>query len=166
MKLEPFCRIVGHTSEEVREILVILETVYRGLFPQLNLPMGRLDLHLADASSPRPEPLRPRHDDNLMKLVTTALEWTYEAGETDVRAERLKSAEELLVLHHGMLKIIDGAEPNAPVPQSDGAEPTSANGTERETFKEANSRTRRKLWKRRKNRCKRAHHPNARFLEW
>jgi hypothetical protein len=26
--------------------------------------------------------------DNLMKLVTTVLEWTYEAGETNVRAER------------------------------------------------------------------------------
>src|SRR5438876_2521664 len=36
-KLEPFCRIAGHTSEEVREILVALETVYRQLFPQLNL---------------------------------------------------------------------------------------------------------------------------------
>ncbi len=36
-KLEPFCRIAGHTSEEVREILAALETVYRDPFPQLNL---------------------------------------------------------------------------------------------------------------------------------
>jgi hypothetical protein len=36
-KLDPFCRIAGHTSEEVREILAALETVYRGPFPQLNL---------------------------------------------------------------------------------------------------------------------------------
>jgi hypothetical protein len=28
-KLEPFCRIAGHTSEEVREILAALETMYR-----------------------------------------------------------------------------------------------------------------------------------------
>jgi hypothetical protein len=27
--------------------------------------------------------------DYLMKLVTTALEWSYQAGETDVRAETL-----------------------------------------------------------------------------
>ena len=39
-KLEPFCRIVGHTSEEVREILATLETVYRELFPQLNPAIG------------------------------------------------------------------------------------------------------------------------------
>ena len=36
-KLEPFCRIAGHTSEEVRDILATLETVYQPLFPQLNL---------------------------------------------------------------------------------------------------------------------------------
>jgi hypothetical protein len=47
--------------------------------------------------------------DNLMKLVTTALEWSYLAGETEVRAERLKSAAELLVLRHDTLKLIDGA---------------------------------------------------------
>ncbi len=35
-KLEPFCRVAGHTLEEVREILVALETVYRELFPHLN----------------------------------------------------------------------------------------------------------------------------------
>ncbi len=31
--------------------------------------------------------------------------------------------------------------------------------------RKTSNRTRRKRWKRRKNRCKRAHHPNARFLE-
>ncbi len=32
-KLEPFCRITGHTSEEVREILATPEIAYRELFP-------------------------------------------------------------------------------------------------------------------------------------
>ncbi len=36
-KLEPFCRVEGHTSEEVREILAALETVYREPLPHLNL---------------------------------------------------------------------------------------------------------------------------------
>ena len=35
--MQPFCRIAGHTSEEVRDILATLETVYQPLFPQLNL---------------------------------------------------------------------------------------------------------------------------------
>jgi type II secretory pathway predicted ATPase ExeA len=36
-KLAPFCRVAGHTSEEVREILAALETVYQPLLPQLHL---------------------------------------------------------------------------------------------------------------------------------
>ena len=36
-KIQPFCRVASHTSEEVREILAALERVYRELFPQLNL---------------------------------------------------------------------------------------------------------------------------------
>ena len=38
--------------------------------------------------------------DNLMKLVVTALEWSYLDGKTDVAPSRLKSAAELLVLRH------------------------------------------------------------------
>ena len=75
--------------------------------------------------------------DNLMKLVTTALEWSYLAGETDVVPSQLKSAAELLVLRHDTLRIIDGAGPDALVPKRDGAEPASANGTELETVQES-----------------------------
>src|SRR5439155_7085438 len=35
--LQPFCRIASHTSEEVRDILATLETVYQPRLPQLNL---------------------------------------------------------------------------------------------------------------------------------
>ena len=76
-KLEPFCRIAGHTSEEVREILAALETVYRELFPQLNLRQwsGAIYTWLTQSV------LDPTNSgrvtmDYLMKLVTTALEWT------------------------------------------------------------------------------------------
>ena len=47
-----------------------------------------------------------------MKLVTTALEWSYAAGETDVRAEMLEQAAALLVLRRNTLRIIDGAGPS------------------------------------------------------
>src|SRR5436305_15131436 len=70
--------------------------------------------------------------DNLMQLVTTALEWTYQAGETNVRAERLKSAAELLVLRHDTLRIIDGAGPDAPVEDRDAETKNRANGKEPE----------------------------------
>jgi hypothetical protein len=70
--------------------------------------------------------------DNLMKLVTTALEWSYLAGETEVRAERFKSAAELLVLRHDTLKLIDGAGPEALPQEQNQAEPASLNGKEPE----------------------------------
>jgi hypothetical protein len=69
--------------------------------------------------------------------VTTALEWSYAAGETDVRAETLEKAAQLLVLRRDTLQIIDGAGPNVLVLERDGAEPASANGTERETVQES-----------------------------
>jgi hypothetical protein len=68
--------------------------------------------------------------DSLMKLVTTALEWTYEAGETDVQSGTLEQAAQLLVLRRDTLQIIDGAGPRVDVSRPDGAEPGSAHGVE------------------------------------
>src|SRR6266699_6093874 len=94
-KLEPFCRVVGHTSEEVREILASLETVYRELFPQLNLRQwsGAIYTWL---TQPVLDPTNSGRVtmDSLMKLVTTALEWSFEAAESNVRAETLQKAAE------------------------------------------------------------------------
>jgi hypothetical protein len=70
--------------------------------------------------------------DYLMKLVTTALEWSYQAGETDVRAETLEKATSLLVLRRDTLRIIDGAGPSVEVSRPDPAEPGSANGIEQQ----------------------------------
>src|SRR5262249_24993756 len=106
-KVRPFFRMTGHTTEESPDHPSPPETVYQQLFPQLNLRQwaGTVYPWLTHPV------LDPTHSgcvsmDNLMKLVTTALEWTYEAGETNVRAERLKSAAELLVLRHDTLWII------------------------------------------------------------
>ena len=112
-KLEPFCRITGHTSEEVREILATLEIAYRELFPQLNLRQWSgiiytwLTQSLLDPTNSGRVTM-----DNLMKLVTTALEWTYEAGLTDVKEETLEQAAALLMLRRDTFRIIDGAGPS------------------------------------------------------
>ena len=50
--------------------------------------------------------------DNLIKLVTTALEWTYQAGKTDVSQQTLELAAELLLLRRDTFRIIDGAGPS------------------------------------------------------
>ncbi len=132
-KLAPFCRIASHTSEEVRAILATLEQEYQQLFGQLNLRQWTSSIYTW-LTHPV---LDPTHSgrvtmDNLMKLVTTALEWSYLAGETDVRAERLKSAAGLLVLRHDTLKLIDGAGPDSLRTDQNKAEPASANGKEPE----------------------------------
>jgi len=118
-KLNPFCRIAGHTSEEVREILAALETVYRELFPQLNLRQWTGSIYTW-LTQPVLDPTSSGRVtmDYLMKLVTTALEWTYQAGETDVRAETLELAASLLVLRRDTLWLIDGAGPSIDAPHS------------------------------------------------
>jgi hypothetical protein len=56
--------------------------------------------------------------DHVMKLVTTALEWAYEAHETDVRAETLEQAAELLVLRRDTFRVIDGDGPSHDAPEA------------------------------------------------
>jgi len=68
--------------------------------------------------------------DYLMKLVTIALEWSYQAGETDVRGETLQKAAQLLVLRRDTLRIIDGEGPSVEVSRPGPTEPGSAHGTE------------------------------------
>jgi len=73
--------------------------------------------------------------DYLMKLVTTALEWTYEAGESDVQLETLEKAASLLILRRDTLRIIDGEGPRIEAPLSEVAQPE--NGRESEAQPEA-----------------------------
>jgi len=132
-KLEPFCRIAGHTSEEVRDILAALETVYGELFPQLNLRQWSGVIYTW-LTQPGLDPTRSGRVtmDYLMKLVTTALEWSYEAGDTGVAAKTLEKAAELLVLRRNTLRLIDGAGPSVEAPPSESTGVDQASGTETE----------------------------------
>jgi hypothetical protein len=104
--------------------------VYQPLFPQLNLRQWSGSIYtwltqpvLDPAASGRVTM------DYLMKLVTTALEWTYAAGETEVRAELLEGAAELLVLRHDTLRIIDGAGPGIAGPHAESTAIARVRGT-------------------------------------
>ena len=131
--LQPFCRIASHTSEEVRDILATLETVYQPLLPHLNLRQWAGSIY-AWLTQPV---LDPTHSgrvtmDNLMKLVIAALEWSYEAKATDVQAGWLEHAAELLVLRHDTLRIIDGAGPSVEADQASGAKLEQTSDTQAE----------------------------------
>src|SRR5260370_13392313 len=119
-QIRPFCRVVSHTSEEVREILAALETVYRELIPQLNLRQWSGSIYTW-LTQPVLDPANSGRVtmDYLMKLVTPAFEWTYQAGEPEVRAETLELAASLLVLRKDTLRIIDGDGPGVEAPPSE-----------------------------------------------
>ena len=50
--------------------------------------------------------------DNLMKLVTTALEWSYVQGEKDVSPKHLEAAAEQLTLRRDAMYLIDSVGRN------------------------------------------------------
>jgi len=132
-QLEPYCRIEGHTSEEVREILAALEKVYREALPQLNLRRWSGSIYTWLTQSVLDPTNSGRVTMNyLMKLVKTGLEWSYEAKATDVLAEKLEKAASLLVLRRNTLWIIDGVGPSVEAPQAPPAEPGNGNKTEPE----------------------------------
>ncbi|HEX6555958.1 MAG TPA: ATP-binding protein [Ktedonobacteraceae bacterium] len=119
-KQQPFCRIAGHTKTEVLEILATLETLCREAFPQLNLRRwgdsiyGWLTHPLLDPTTSGRVVM-----DHLMKLVSNALEWSYEDGLQDVSAEMLEKAAELLTLGRNAIWLIDGEGPTVEMPRSD-----------------------------------------------
>jgi hypothetical protein len=127
--LQPFCRVAGHTSEEIREVLATLETVFQPLLPHLNLRRwtGSIYDWLTQST------LDPTNSgrvtmDNLMKLVLAALEWSYEAKATDVQEKWLEQAAELLVLRHDTFQIIDGKGPGAETEQAAEMKKEAASG--------------------------------------
>jgi hypothetical protein len=132
--LEPYCRIEGHTSEEVREILAALEKVYREALPHLNLRRWTSSIYTWLTQAVLDPSNSGRVTMNyLMKLVKTALEWSYEAKSTDVEVEMLEKAATLLVLRRETLWIIDGAGPSIEALQTPAEKGEIGDKTERET---------------------------------
>ncbi len=133
-QLEPYCRIEGHTSEEVREILAALEKVYREALPRLNLRRWGGSIYTW-LTQPVLDPTNSGRVtmNYLMKLVKAALEWSYEAKSTDVLVEMLEKAASLLVLRRDTLRIIDGAGPSCDSPQAPPEKGENGGKTERET---------------------------------
>jgi AAA domain len=138
-QLEPYCRIEGHTSEEVREILAALEKVYALALPQLNLLRWGSSIYTW-LTNPV---LDPTHSGRvtmnyLMKLVKTALEWSYEAKSTDVLIEMLEKAATLLVLRRNTLWIIDGVGPSVKADHAERTEPVQTSETQAEQVSSPN----------------------------
>ncbi len=106
--LQPYCRVISHTEGEVRDILLALEQIYRPSFPALNLQQWTGSIYTW-LTHPLLDPQKSGRVlmDPLMKLVTTALKWSYAQQEADVTSKHLKAAAELLTLRRDKIQIID-----------------------------------------------------------
>src|SRR5258708_3522522 len=105
---QPYCRVVSHTEGEVRDILLALEQIYRPSFPALDLQQWTGSIYKW-LTHPLLDPQKSGRVlmDPLMKLVTTALKWSYAERQPDVTSKHLKAAAELLTLRRDTIQIID-----------------------------------------------------------
>jgi AAA domain len=106
--LPPYCRVVSHTEGEVRDILLALEQIYRPSFPELKLQQWAGSIYKW-LTHPLLDPQKSGRVlmDPLMKLVTTALKWSYAQREADVTSYHLKATAELRTLRRDNIQIID-----------------------------------------------------------
>ncbi len=107
--LHPYCRIASHTEAEVRDVLLALEQIDRPSFPELNLRQWTGSIYTW-LTHPLLDPLKSGRVimDHLMKLVTTALQWSYADAQEDVSAKHLEAAAEQLTLRRDVIYIVDG----------------------------------------------------------
>jgi hypothetical protein len=112
-RVQPYCRIASHTEGEVRHILLALERIYHPSFPELDLCQWTGSIYTW-LTHPLLDPQKSGRVlmDPLMKLVTTALEWSYAQGSQNVSPKMLEAAAEQLALHRDVIRVID-TQPDA-----------------------------------------------------
>lgn len=112
-RLHPYCRVASHTEAEVRDILQALERIYRPSFSELNLQQWTGSIY-AWLTHPLLDPQKSGRVimDHLIKLIATALEWSYAQEEKDVNPKHLEAAAEQLTLRRDVIYLIDAVERN------------------------------------------------------
>src|SRR3989440_6105414 len=111
--IHPYCRIASHTEAEVRDILLALERIYRPSFPELNLQQWTGSIYTW-LTHPLLDPQKSGRVimDHLMKLATTALQWSYFRGERNVTPKYLEAAAEALTLRQDTIHLINAGSGN------------------------------------------------------
>ena len=107
-RLQPNCRIASHTEAEVRDILLALERIYRPSFSEQNLQQWTGSIYTW-LTHPLLDPQKSGRVimDHLVKLITTALEWSYAQAEIDVSPKHLEAAAEQLTLRRDKIHVVD-----------------------------------------------------------
>lgn len=112
----PFCVVQGHTEEEVRDILVTFETIYRNQLPQLQLERWAKPI-FTWLTHPALDPDRTERVtmDHLTRLVTSALRQSYERKATDVDGTVLQATAERMILRRDEITSIEGVPASPPL---------------------------------------------------
>ena len=105
----PFCIVLGHTLEEIYEILVTLEELYRSQLPDLQLHRWAQSIFTwLTHQSLDPDATRRVTMNHLTRLVISVLRRAYEQGATDIDATHLQERAELMILRRDEVISIDG----------------------------------------------------------
>jgi hypothetical protein len=107
-RVRPYCRIASHSEAEVRDGLLALERIYHPSFPELNLRQWTGSIYTW-LTHPLLDPQKSGRVimDNLMKLVTTALEFSYAQAEKNVSPKHVEGVAASLTLRRDALHLID-----------------------------------------------------------
>lgn len=111
----PFCLVLGHTEEEVREVCAGYEDLYRPQFPDLRLCRwaGALYTWLTHPVLDRDGSKRVTMD-HLNKVLTAALRAAWALGRSDVDGDLLQAPAQALTLRHDALTLLDGEPETLP----------------------------------------------------
>ena len=106
----PVCSVLGHTAEEVRDILTTFEDPYRSQLPDLRLRLWA-DSMFEWLTSPilDPDATGRVTMDHLTRLVTTSVRRAYEQGASNVDATILGEVANLMILRRKEAIPIDGS---------------------------------------------------------
>jgi type II secretory pathway predicted ATPase ExeA len=113
----PVCSVLGHTADEVRDILTTFEDLYRSQLPDLRLRLWA-DSIFAWLTSPilDPDATGRVTMDHLTRLVTTSLRRAYAQGATNVDATMLGEVAQLMLLRRKEVVPIDGSPGSGGLP--------------------------------------------------
>jgi hypothetical protein len=114
----PFCMVLGHTTEEVRDILTTFEDLYREQLPDLHLRRWAKSIWMwLTHPSLDPDGTGRVTMDHLTRLVTSVLRRAYEQGASDVDAPLLETIAELMILRRDEVVAVEGfpSSPSLPV---------------------------------------------------
>src|SRR6266849_5829600 len=105
----PFCVVLGHTMEEVRDILTTFEDIYRSQLPDLKLrAFAKPIFTWLTHQSLDPDATGRVTMDHLTRLVISALRYSYEQGETSVNEKVLQGRAEFMIIRRDEITAIDG----------------------------------------------------------